>query len=420
VLRRLLRYLAEKTISGEADELKEYTVAIDGLGKPASYDPRHTSAVRIQAGRLRQKLIDYYRSEGADDPVIVSLPKGHFRLACRCRAVAAGNAQESHELFHSAIHPAVHAAEAEEAAVPARTGVWIRFGLALCVALTSIALNVYFWAKHPWNVRAGDTSGAAELTPAMMDLWSPFINSNRPLMLVLEDPLFVEFHKGSGIYYRDKNNGNTWDGVTNTAGLKKLRDALNDPDMGPSHYYTAFGEAHAAFVIGRLFGKRNQNFFSLARASEVSSAQVAANNILSVGIPTTMFEDQLQEMPIQTQLQFVLEGIRDLHPDAGEPALYSDHFSTSPTEEGVAYALVSHLPGPQRNTDVESFVGNRSAAYVAAVEAFANPDFAQSMVAKLRAQSGGRLPRYFQVVLKVTFKNSVPTETTCVLVKDLH
>jgi hypothetical protein len=46
VLRRLLRFLANKSISGEADELKEYIVAIDGLGKPASYDPRHNSAVR--------------------------------------------------------------------------------------------------------------------------------------------------------------------------------------------------------------------------------------------------------------------------------------------------------------------------------------------------------------------------------------
>ena len=41
-LRRLLRYLADKTFSGEADQLKEYTVGIDGLGKPATYDPRQS------------------------------------------------------------------------------------------------------------------------------------------------------------------------------------------------------------------------------------------------------------------------------------------------------------------------------------------------------------------------------------------
>ena len=61
VLRRLLAYLAEKAASGEADQLKEYVIAIEGLGKPSSYDPQHHSAVRIQVGRLRQKLAEYYR-----------------------------------------------------------------------------------------------------------------------------------------------------------------------------------------------------------------------------------------------------------------------------------------------------------------------------------------------------------------------
>jgi hypothetical protein len=63
-LRRLLRLLADKSVCGQADELKEYIVAIDGLGKPSSYDPRKNSTVRIQVGRLRQKLADYYRTEG--------------------------------------------------------------------------------------------------------------------------------------------------------------------------------------------------------------------------------------------------------------------------------------------------------------------------------------------------------------------
>ena len=42
VLRRLLRFLTEKTIAGEADQLKEYMIGIDALGKPESYDPRRT------------------------------------------------------------------------------------------------------------------------------------------------------------------------------------------------------------------------------------------------------------------------------------------------------------------------------------------------------------------------------------------
>lgn len=415
VLRRLLKFLAEKTLSGEADELKEYSVAIDGLGQPASYDPKHTSAVRTQAGRLRQKLMDYYREEGAADAIIVGLPKGHFRLTCRFRisAIPASDSSDAAEAHCTQPQHDEKKNRSRRLLTP-----W-RVGLLLAITAFSIALNIYSWVRHPWNAKAADAA-ASDLSPAMKELWSPFTVSKRPLMLVLEDPLFLEFHSGSGIYYRDKGSMNSWNVLSNSTAVKRLSAALNNPRMEPSRYYTAFGEAHAAFVIGRLFGNRNQNFFTLARASQVTSAQMASNNILSVGIPTTMFEDQLHEMPIQTQIQFVREGIRNLHPGPGEPALYSDQFVTSPSEEGVAYALVSHLPGPQRNTDVESFVGNRAAAYVAAVEAFDNPDFARDVVDKLKQASGGEMPRYFQVVLKVTFRNLVPTETTCIQVRQLE
>jgi hypothetical protein len=71
-----LTFLSEKAIAGEADNLKEYVVAIDGLGKSSTYDPQHNSAVRIQMGRLRQRLGEYYRNEGKTDPMIVDLPKG--------------------------------------------------------------------------------------------------------------------------------------------------------------------------------------------------------------------------------------------------------------------------------------------------------------------------------------------------------
>src|SRR5579871_6674741 len=88
-LRRLLRFLTDKRLAGEADQLKEYSVGIDALGKPSTYDPRHDSTVRIQMGRLRQKLADYYRTEGLNDALIVELPKGRFKLTCEARPVTA-------------------------------------------------------------------------------------------------------------------------------------------------------------------------------------------------------------------------------------------------------------------------------------------------------------------------------------------
>src|SRR6267154_3169523 len=80
VHRNLLSYLAEKSLSGTADSLKEYTVGLDVFSKPESYDPRQESTVRMHVARLRQKLAEYYRTEGIDDPIIVDLPKGGFKV----------------------------------------------------------------------------------------------------------------------------------------------------------------------------------------------------------------------------------------------------------------------------------------------------------------------------------------------------
>ena len=87
-LRKLLRFLAEKAATGEADNLKEYSLGIDALGKPTTYDPRSDATVRIQVGRLRQKLAEYHAEEGKLDEWVVTLPKGRFRLVCDPRTEA--------------------------------------------------------------------------------------------------------------------------------------------------------------------------------------------------------------------------------------------------------------------------------------------------------------------------------------------
>ena len=85
--RTLLSYLAEKSVSGTADGLKEYTVGLDVFAKPDSYDPRQESTVRMHVARLRQKLGEYYRTEGLEDPILVDLPKGGFKLTFEPREV---------------------------------------------------------------------------------------------------------------------------------------------------------------------------------------------------------------------------------------------------------------------------------------------------------------------------------------------
>ena len=77
---RLLRYLAQQTLDHPGVPIREYHIATQVFGRPPEFDPRLDSTVRVQTGRLRSKLTDYYRNSGATDPVLVEIPKGTYQL----------------------------------------------------------------------------------------------------------------------------------------------------------------------------------------------------------------------------------------------------------------------------------------------------------------------------------------------------
>jgi hypothetical protein len=77
---KLLRYLADHAIRKPGIALKEYQIATEVFGRPTEFDPQLDSLVRVQAGRLRSKIAEYYASEGAEDPILVELPKGTYSL----------------------------------------------------------------------------------------------------------------------------------------------------------------------------------------------------------------------------------------------------------------------------------------------------------------------------------------------------
>lgn len=77
-LSKLLRYVVEKTLAGETDQLKEYAVGVEVFERDGNYDPRLDSIVRVEAGRLRSRLEEYYNGEGASSPIRIGLPKGGY------------------------------------------------------------------------------------------------------------------------------------------------------------------------------------------------------------------------------------------------------------------------------------------------------------------------------------------------------
>ena len=77
----LLRYLVEAELNGSGRRLSQAGIAIDVFQRDASFDPAVDSIVRVEMGRLRNKLREYYTTQGAQDAVTFSVPKGGYSLA---------------------------------------------------------------------------------------------------------------------------------------------------------------------------------------------------------------------------------------------------------------------------------------------------------------------------------------------------
>ena len=77
-LSRFLRFAVEKSLAGAGAELKEYLLGVEVFDRGQDFDPRLDPIVRVEAGRLRGKLQEYYEGSGQDDPVRIVFRKGSY------------------------------------------------------------------------------------------------------------------------------------------------------------------------------------------------------------------------------------------------------------------------------------------------------------------------------------------------------
>ena len=78
-----LRFIVERHLEGRDRELKESVIGIEVFGRKPDYDPKLDPIVRTEARRLRARLNDYYKREGAQAVVMIDLPKGGYVPAVR-------------------------------------------------------------------------------------------------------------------------------------------------------------------------------------------------------------------------------------------------------------------------------------------------------------------------------------------------
>src|ERR1700689_5558551 len=77
-LESFFRYICERQFNGEADEVKEYSIAVEALRRSPDFDQKKDSIVRVEAHRLRKRLGEFYATDGASHMVQITIPPGQY------------------------------------------------------------------------------------------------------------------------------------------------------------------------------------------------------------------------------------------------------------------------------------------------------------------------------------------------------
>jgi hypothetical protein len=168
VLRNLLSFLTAHSLEHPGEQVKEYELAVAVLGKAEGFDPRLDSAVRVHASRLRSKLAEYYMSDGAEDPLLIEVPKGSYQVVWRYR---------NGEPHAATTAPSEVPAPAVTPSVDRRK--WFGAGFGAAAALTVIALMV-------WIPR-----GTAGIPSIVQGFWQPFLRADHAPLIVFSNHRFV-------------------------------------------------------------------------------------------------------------------------------------------------------------------------------------------------------------------------------------
>jgi hypothetical protein len=384
---KLLRYLAEHSLDHPGVALKEYQIATEVLGRPAGFDPQSDSTVRVQAGRLRVKLAEYYAHEGPDDPILVEIPKGSYALAFQLRAAKPGS-QPSTALV-------LEDGGKKEEAQPFTRG-WV-IGVAVFSVLLAASLST---TAILLSQRLRTPAATGQAAPAAYQIfWNRFLTAPQQPWVIFSNGSFVGRPETGMRYFNPSSD---------------KRAFILD-------HYTGVGEVLAIHELDHVFALLNRPI-RVKRGALFSLDDAKNNDLIFVGSPS----ENLTLLDIPGTQEFIFQrldsgprkgdlAVLNVHPQPGEAKTFLGTPANQPTTED--YAVVSLLPGLDPSRSILILAGDTTFGTQAAVEYVCREDSVKELLERLKVSKPNEL-KAFEALLRVKIVHGVPVMTDLVSVRN--
>ncbi len=242
-LRGLLLYLWKN----RENEISEYAIAVEGLGRNHDFEAKIDASVRVQISRLRQFLAKYYESEGRHSTTRLVIPLGTHKI----QLIEVVPESEPGDYRQNDIrHGAMPANEIDSVSmippcpVPAKTG---RFLVSALSAVIVVLLLCIGWLLRSQTRQEGRVTLASrqDLPP----FWKKFLDNGKPTRIVLPTPMFFNWPHPD-LMVRDVSV-NDLQKLENSAAIADLKEKLGKPQIWRN--YTVASDTFASLRLARFF-----------------------------------------------------------------------------------------------------------------------------------------------------------------------
>jgi hypothetical protein len=381
-LREFLLYVADCTINERLEGVREQQIAENVFNRRPDYNPGQDNIVRVEARSLRKRLEAYFATEGKDEPVIISMPKGGYSICFENRP----------REFEVVVQAPVEIPDAPKTVAPIHPerSPWL-----MVVLWATIAVLAGVVAVQWQSVRQGKAASRSAPTPLLP--FSALIEDTKDTYIVTSDSslVLIQDLRRKQISLDDYITGRY---------LVDASSAASDPvrqDLIRTLLKRRYTNAAETGIAGRIIQRNSaasQRMF-LRSGHGVQLSDLKKHNVILLGSPTSNPWARLfgEKLNFQFEWDQSRRGeFRNRSPRAGEQAVYA--MRSNPGESGEAYAVVAFVPNVNGDGHVLLIAGTTAEGTEAAGEFITDEARASAALRAIGIDPAGP-PRYFEILL---------------------
>jgi hypothetical protein len=377
-LRSFLRFVCQMELTGRRVEINEQTIGVHVFGRQPAYSPGEDSIVRSQARFLRQRLDEYFRTDGIHEPLRITIPKGSY-----VPVFEPNESQPPHPV--ELANPVVVSTEPKLQ----RWRIPIVVGASLLLA--SVALLYLRGAPHSQT----NTE----------QFWNTVFSPKRRVIIVPADSTLILIEELTN----EKVALNTYLSRNYLSDRKLPTDVtgLSATDLNNSHY-TSMADLN---LVARLVRVPKRSQIEIRYARDLSITDSKEDNLILIGGARANPWVELFASHMNFYVDFDWNSHRNSvinkNPQKGEEPLYVENPSGSLTH---VYGLIVFQPSLDREGDALLVAGTSSAGTQTAADFLLSESLFGEFLTKIH-RSDGTIP-HFELLLEASSMNgNVPQST---------